>query len=262
MSRTGGVWPPVFVLLWPATLMDMTSNPRIGVTRWNDVPTEARDRYWARVAEAGAEVVDLDEAAQGSVSSIVAGVQGLVLTGGIDLDPACYGAERHPKVKEVDRARDEMELEALHAALERDIPVLAICRGHQLLNVGFGGTLLQHIDSGEHRADFGTPGYPSRWHDITVDANCRVARAYGSTQFEINSRHHQAVQQSTLGAGLTAVGFADEHGQSLVEAMESEGHRWVVGVQWHPERPEEHKPGFHPMQRRLFDAFVAEARRS
>jgi putative glutamine amidotransferase len=153
-----------------------------------------------------------------------------------------------------------MELAYLMAALNRDIPVLAICRGHQLLNVGFGGTLLQHIDSGEHRADYRTEGYPSRWHDVSLLGDSRVADAFGETAFEINSRHHQAVRRDGLGSGLRPVGFANEHGDELVEAMESTQHAWVVGVQWHPERLEEHKPAFHPLQRRLFEAFVARAR--
>jgi putative glutamine amidotransferase len=233
---------------------------RIGVTRWEDVPPEARDRYWERVTEAGGEIVDLDEAAADAVERIAPTLDGLMLTGGIDVDPGVYGAQRHAKVKEVDRGRDEMELAFLRASLERDIPVLAICRGHQLLNVGFGGTLLQHIESGEHRADFRTEGYPSRWHEILLTEDSRVARAFGATQFEINSRHHQAVRAGDLGPGLRPVGYAAEHGDQLIEAMESDTHTWVVGVQWHPERPEDHKPAFHPLQRKLFAAFINQAR--
>jgi putative glutamine amidotransferase len=232
---------------------------RIGVTRWEDVPVEARDRYWARVVEAGAEVVDLDESQRDRVQEVALTLDALMLTGGIDVDPAKYGAQRHAKVKEVDGGRDDMELAYLMAALQRDIPVLAICRGHQVLNVGFGGTLLQHIDSGEHRADFATPGYPSRWHQVSLLPDSRLAAGYGDTTFEINSRHHQAVRRSDLASGLRPVGFADEHGDELIEGMESEQHRWVVGVQWHPERPEDHKPAFHPLQKRLFAAFIAEA---
>ncbi len=239
----------------------MTERLRIGVTRWDDVPDEARDRYWARVVEAGGEVMDLDEAARDRVVEIAPTLDGLVLTGGIDVDPAKYGAERHVKVKEVAPERDDMELAYLQAALDRDIPVLAICRGHQLLNVGFGGTLLQHIDSGEHRADFRTEGYPSRWHQITLEPGSRTANAYGATQFEINSRHHQAVGRAHLASGLKPIGFADEHGDQLVEAMESKQHAWVVGVQWHPERPEAHKPDFHPLQRKLFSAFIEETKK-
>jgi putative glutamine amidotransferase len=234
--------------------------PRIGVTRWDDVPDEARDRYWARVTEAGGEVIDLNEAAVGRVDEIAPALDGLVLTGGIDVDPAIYGAERHPKVKETSADRDRMEIAFLTAAAARDIPVLAICRGHQVLNVGFGGRLIQHIDSGEHRADFATPGYPSRWHDVELLPDTRLAALFGATTFEINSRHHQAVDMACLAPGLRPVGFSDDHGHRLIEGLESEAHRWVVGVQWHPERPEEHRAAFAPLMRRLFDTFIREVR--
>jgi putative glutamine amidotransferase len=236
----------------------MTNRPRIGVTRWHDVPDEARDRYWARVTEAGGEVVDIDERAARRTGELAPSLDALVLTGGIDVDPAVYGAaERHERVKEVDAARDRMELAYLDAALERDIPVLAICRGHQVLNVGFGGALLQHIDSGEHRADFRTEGHPSRWHDLTIEDGSRLASIFGARSLRINSRHHQAVTPQVLAPGLRAVAFADDHGGTLIEGMESEQHRWCVGVQWHPERLEEHEPAFAPAMRKLFDALIA-----
>lgn len=238
----------------------MDVKPRIGVTLWDDVPQEARDRYTDRVVEAGAEPVVLAEAEASRVADIAPTLDALMLTGGIDVDPDMYGAPRHIKVKEVDAARDRMELAYLETALARDVPVLAICRGHQLLNVGFGGQLLQHIDSGEHRADFRTEGYPSRWHDLTILEDSRLAELLGGSRIEINSRHHQAVTRDVLGAGLRPVAFADDHDAELVEGMESESHRWVVSVQWHPERPEPHKPAFAPLMRRLFDAFVAQAR--
>lgn len=238
----------------------MNTKPRIGVTRWDDVPPEARDRYWARLTESGAEVIDLDEAAVGRVAELAPTLDALLLTGGIDVDPTVYGAERHVKVKETARERDEMELAYLSAALERDIPVLAICRGHQLLNVGFGGALLQHVESGVHRADLRTEGYPSRWHDARIEPGSKLSAALGQTALEINSRHHQAVTASTLGAGLRPVAWAHDDGGELIEGMESEQHRWVVGVQWHPERPEDHHPAFAPGMRKLFDAFVAQVR--
>jgi gamma-glutamyl-gamma-aminobutyrate hydrolase PuuD len=234
--------------------------PRIGVTRWEDVPGEAADRYWSRVVEAGGEVVDLDASSASRVGELAASLDGLVLTGGIDVDPTCYGAERHVKVKETDPARDSMELAFLDAALARDVPVLAICRGHQLLNVGFGGALLQHIDSGEHRADYRAEGYPSRWHDLRLESPSRLEAIFGDA-VEINSRHHQAVTRDTLAAGLRPVAWSDDHGRDLVEGVESLQHSWVIGVQWHPERLEPHKPHFAPAQRRLFEAFVAAARR-
>ncbi len=239
----------------------MSDAPRIGVTNWSDVAPEALERYHARVREAGGEVVDLAEAAAGRAAALAPSLDALMLTGGIDVDPATYGAERHVKVKETSPERDAMELAFLEEALRRDVPVLAICRGHQIMNVGFGGTLLQHIDSGQHRADFATPGYPSRWHRVRLDGGTRLAAAYGATEFAVNSRHHQAVTTACLAPGLRPIAFADDHGGELVEGCESEQHRWVVSVQWHPERPEAHEATFAPLMRRLFDAFVAEARK-
>ena len=240
----------------------MTYVPRIGVTRWDDVPDEVRDRYWARTREAGGEVIDLDEEAVGRAGELGPTLDALVPTGGIDVEPDTYrAAQRHPKVKETAPGRDAMELAFLDDALKRDVPVLAICRGHQLLNVGFGGALLQHIDSGEHRADFRTEGYPSRWHQLQIVQDSRLAEALGVTSIEINSRHHQGVEAGTLATGLRPVAFADDHAGELIEGVESLQHRWVVGVQWHPERPEDHKPAFAPVMRRLFDAFVAQAQR-
>jgi putative glutamine amidotransferase len=237
----------------------MNQAPRVGVTRWEDVPGEAVDRYWARVLEAGGVVVDLDEGTAGRVAELAPTLDALLLTGGIDVDPARYAADRHPKVKETSPERDAMELAYLEAALRRDIPVLAICRGHQLMNVGFGGRLLQHIEGGEHRADYRTAGYPSRWHHVRIERASRLGDALGETELRANSRHHQAIRAVDLAPGLRAVAFADDHGETLVEGAESEQHRWVVGVQWHPERPEPDEPAFAPLMRRLFTAFVARA---
>ncbi|HEX5479003.1 MAG TPA: gamma-glutamyl-gamma-aminobutyrate hydrolase family protein [Dehalococcoidia bacterium] len=239
---------------------DENARPRIGVTRWEDVAGEVIDRYWSRVREAGGEVIDLDGSAAPAIAALVADLDGLMVTGGIDVDPARYGAERHPKVRETAPARDEMECEALRVALARDIPVLAICRGHQVLNVALGGSLLQHIDSGEHRADYRSEGYPSRWHDLRrIEPDSRLAAVFGPEPMRVNSRHHQAVRLADLASGLRPTAFADGHGIDLVEGMESERHRWVVGVQWHPERPEPQEPAFHPRMRPLFEAFVREA---
>ena len=237
----------------------MTDELKVGVTRWEDVPGEAVDRYWSRVVEAGGAVVDLDESSVGRVAELATAIDALVLTGGIDVDPFRYAAQRHARVKETSPERDAMELAYLEAALRRDIPVLAICRGHQLMNVGFGGTLLQHVDSGEHRADYRTEGFPSRWHQVRLLPDCRLGDVFGATEFEINSRHHQAVRAADLAPGLRAVAFADDDGSELIEAAESEQHRWAVSVQWHPERLEPHKPAFAPLMRRLFAAFVAQA---
>ncbi|OGO53028.1 MAG: hypothetical protein A2148_00860 [Chloroflexi bacterium RBG_16_68_14] len=227
--------------------------PRIGVTCWEDVPGERIRDYWERVREAGGEPVDLR-----SPPVDVADLDGLILTGGLDVAPQRYGEAPHPKVKQTDPARDDFEEEALARALEQDLPVLAICRGHQLLNVALGGRLLQHIEGDGHRADFKTEGVPSRWHTIELAPGSRLRGILGADEVEVNSRHHQAVLPETLAPGLAPVAASPE---GLVEAVESATHRWVVGVQWHPERREEEHAAFAPSMRRLFQALVAEARK-
>lgn len=231
---------------------------RVGVTRWEDVPGESIEPYWLRLQEAGADVVDLDASCAARVADLAPSLDALVLTGGIDIDPSRYDADRHAKVKRTSPERDAMELAFLADALRRDLPVLAICRGHQLLNVAFGGSLLQHIESGDHRADYRTEGFPSRWHQVRIDKGSRIACALGGTEFELNSRHHQAVRLEVLASGLDATAFADEQGTTLVEGIESTQHRWVVGVQWHPERLEPERPHFAPLMRKLYASFVSD----
>ena len=225
---------------------------RIGVTRWEDIPGERSQWYWQRVREAGAEVVDL-----GGPESSVAELDGLVLTGGLDVEPERYGEERHPKVKHTDGRRDDFELAALRAALAADLPVLAVCRGHQLLNVALGGRLLQHIEGNAHRADFKAEGIPSSWHTVRLEPGSRVRAVLGADEIEVNSRHHQAVLPELLAPGADATAFSPD---GLVEAIESSAHRWVLGVQWHPELPEAGHAGFAERCRPLFEALVREAR--
>lgn len=225
--------------------------PRIGVTRWEDVPGEKIQAYWDRIAETGGEPVDL-----GDPEADLSPFDALVLTGGLDVAPDLYGEPRHPKVKHIDPHRDAFELALLRRALDEDLPVLAVCRGHQLLNVALGGRLLQHIDSGEHRAHLGDPGQPSRWHTVRVATGSRLHTILGADEIEVNSRHHQAVLPGTLAPGLEVTATSPD---GLIEAVESQSHRWVLGVQWHPERLEPEHPAFAPTQRRLFEALVREA---
>ncbi len=227
------------------------ARPRIGVTRWEDVPGERIEDYWERIEEAGGEPLDL----HGPLVDVAALI-GLILTGGLDVAPDRYGETPHPKVKQADTARDAFEVALLTDALVRDLPVLAICRGHQLLNVALGGSLLQHIEDGGHRADYRSEGFPSRWHTVRVASGSRLRAALGADQVEANSRHHQAVLAETLAPGLTAVGTSPD---GIVEAVESGAHRWVLGVQWHPEREEAKHPGFAGHSRRLFEGFIAAA---
>ena len=226
---------------------------RIGVTRWEEFPGGRIENYWEAVEAAGAERIDLHEPL-----ATLAGLDGLVLTGGLDVDPARYGEASHPKVKRVDPERDAFELRLLSEALERDLPVLAICRGHQLLNVAFGGSLLQHIEGDSHRAHYETDGYPSRWHDVRIEPGSKLFELLQAEEPAVNSRHHQAVTPEGLAPALRAVAISPD---GLVEAVESREHRWVLGVQWHPERPEPEHAGFGATSDRLFAGLVAAARK-
>ena len=226
---------------------------RIGVTRWEDIPGERVQWYLDRVRLAGAEAIEL-----AGPEARIDGLDGLILTSGLDVEPERYREERHPKVKHTDGNRDEFELAVVRAALAADLPVLAICRGHQLLNVAFGGKLLQHIESNAHRADFKAEGMPSSWHSVRLEAGSRLSELFGADEIEVNSRHHQAVTPDTLAQGLQPVASSPD---GLIEAVESRSHRWVIGVQWHPELPEPEHPGFAERCRPLFAALVREAGR-
>lgn len=213
---------------------------RIGITRAEDVPGEDIGDYHRRVREAGGEPVDIalehhPDPRPPFDARLADDMRGLILTGGVDIDPALYGRTPHPKVRHINHRRDEWETALLRDALARDLPVLAICRGHQVLNVALGGGLLQHIDSGEHRAHYERDGYPSRFHVVRLGEESIVRALLGVDEIEANSRHHQAVLQETLSPSLDATGLSPD---GIVEVVESPHHRWVVGVQWHPERDE------------------------
>ncbi len=224
----------------------------VGVARWEDVPGETIERYWERLREAGLEPIDLHQP-----DRALADCRGLVLTGGVDIDPGLYGESRHERVRRTDPARDEFELGLLKEALAADLPVLAICRGHQLLNVALGGALLQHIEGGAHAADYRTEGFPSRSHEVEVTRGSRLAAWLGVESLIVNSRHHQAVTPDRLAEGARAPAVSPD---GLIEAIEAPGRTWVVGVQWHPEREEPQIPGFADASRCLFTAFAEAAK--
>jgi putative glutamine amidotransferase len=221
-------------------------NLRVGVSRWEEPPGETIERYWRRLREAGLDPIDLSGPA-----SDLDGCTGLVLTGGLDIDPSRYGEARSERVLNTDPARDEFEVGLLAAELAADLPVLAICRGHQVLNVALGGSLLQHVSG--HAADYHTEGYPSRSHEVTLLGSGVLRDALGADRVVVNSRHHQAVTPERLAPGLETLAVTDD---GLVEAVRSERHSWVIGVQWHPEREEPQLPGFAAASARLFTAFA------
>jgi putative glutamine amidotransferase len=173
-------------------------------------------------------------------------VDGLIFSGGSDLDPALYGQEAHAETNGVVQARDRAELALLVAALARDMPVLAICRGSQVLNVALGGDLVQHLpDVVGHDRHKHTPGVFAD-HDVAIDEGTRLAAIVGD-RAPVKSHHHQGFGR--LGDGLRASARADD---GAIEAVEDPDRRFALGVLWHPEAGEDMK---------LFQALVEEAGR-
>jgi putative glutamine amidotransferase len=163
-------------------------------------------------------------------------LDGLILAGGNDIDPACYGAEAHPETLHIVPERDRSEFALTRRAVERDIPLLGICRGMQLINVAFGGTLRQHLPEElgheEHRR---TPGsFEGSDHDVRLTSGSLAARAAGEEIHSTKSHHHQGV--ATVGTGLEVTGISTL--DDLPEAVEAPGRRFLLGVQWHPEADE------------------------
>ncbi len=183
----------------------------------------------------------------------LSGVTALVLTGGVDVDPARYGATPHPATHAAYPARDATEIALVAAAREAALPTLAICRGMQILNVALGGTLVQDIASERPGAlvHAAAANRDQRTHRVTVDGDSRLATVIGATDIAVNSFHHQALDR--VAPELHVVATAPD---SLIEGVETapDDPWWVLGVQWHPEElvqdPE-------PWDRRLFAAVAA-----
>jgi putative glutamine amidotransferase len=173
-------------------------------------------------------------------------LDGVIFSGGADIGPEAYGAEPHPETTMVQPERDRAELALLDAAIAREMPVLAICRGMQLLNVLHGGDLHQHLpELTGHEGHRTTPGTFSE-HAVRIEEDSQIGRIVGPGT-QVKSHHHQGVDR--VGAGLDTVGWAED---GSIEAIEDPQHRFALGVLWHPEEGED---------KRLFEALVAEAAR-
>jgi putative glutamine amidotransferase len=234
--------------------MNVTASPRvvIGVTRCSRLGD-----YVSAVEQAGAavRVLEVDE----PPAQVLGDVDGVLLTGGADVDPSLYGEVPHSSLVAAEPGRDAFELDLARSAIESDLPVLAICRGVQVLNVAAGGTLVQDIPSALPSAlPHAVPeplGEPC--HEVTVRPDSRLSRVLGSRldaacSCRVNSRHHQAIAQVAEGFRVSA-----EASDGVIEAIEKPDARFCLGVQWHPEnfwRTGEFNA--------LFDGLVAAARQS
>jgi putative glutamine amidotransferase len=201
---------------------------------WGEVEAHVSPRVYAlAVQRAGGRALLMppdDEVAE-APDELLDMLDALLIPGGSDIDPATYGARPHPETGGTRPERDRFELALAHRALERDMPLLGICRGMEMLNVALGGTLIQHIDRLDvHRH---TPGAFCD-HAVRLEPGSLAARAVGAERTEVKSHHHQAVDE--LGEGLTATGWSEP--DELPEAIELADRRFALGVLWHPEEDE------------------------
>ncbi len=235
-----------------------STRPNIGVTAateevsygvWEGVPAiMSPRRYVLAVQRAGGRPVLLppDPEDAKDPDEVLDLIDALVVTGGAgDLDPGLYGENPHPETGPVHEERDAYELALVRGALERRMPILGICRGMQVLNVVYGGSIDQHLpDSLGHEEHRHTPGTFAD-HEVRLEPGSLAARAAGSERTSVKSHHHQGVKE--LGAGLEVTGWAG--GDGAVEALEDPSCPFVLGVLWHPEEDENSK---------LIEALVAE----
>jgi gamma-glutamyl-gamma-aminobutyrate hydrolase PuuD len=232
----------------------MSDRPLIGITtyaqpaRWGawDLPAALVPLdYVTSVEQAGGRPVLVPPSEEGLDETLDA-LDGIIFSGGADIGPATYGADRHPETDEPQERRDRAELALLAAALERDVPTLAICRGVQLLNVARGGDLVQHLPDtlgdARHRE---TRGVFSE-HPVEVKGGTRLSELLGERQASVKSSHHQGIGR--VGDGLVESAWAED---GTVEGIEDPGRRFAVGVLWHPEAGED---------KRLFEGLVEQAR--
>ncbi|MGZ8706070.1 MAG: gamma-glutamyl-gamma-aminobutyrate hydrolase family protein [Gaiellaceae bacterium] len=229
--------------------------PIIGITTY---VTPARWSYWEleaalipqdyvrAVERAGGRPLLVPPSDDG-IDETLDAVDGLIFSGGSDMDPEFYGEEAHPETFGIHAERDRAEVGLLTAALERDMPVLGICRGIQVLNVARGGVLHQHLPElvGHEGHKHDPPGVFSD-HEVEIEPETKLAGILGA-RAPVKSHHHQGLER--LGEGWRASAHADD---GTVEAIEDPSHRFALGVLWHPEAGDDLK---------LFEALVEEARR-
>lgn len=243
---------------------ELMAQPLIGVSTSVTVAKDperayVNAAYLAAVQEAGGVPVPLPpQLDERSLPELAQRIDGLLLTGGGDLDPATFSEPPHPTLYEVSRARDRLEISLVRSFMEARRPILAICRGIQVLNVALGGSLYQDVatDPGtaiKHDRNEGPRDQPA--HPVKVAPRSFLARVLGDEELEVNSMHHQAVK--ALGRGLVAVAHAPDGIIEGVELDHPDSSHFVLGVQWHPEE----LIAKDPAARRLFSAFIDASRR-
>lgn len=233
---------------WKSYVM---KHPLIGITTYprNEQGRFASPAQYVDAVRGAGGVPVLLAPGETALSTVRDRLDGLILAGGGDIDPVHYGvSERHATIYKIDAERDQMELALVKVFLEAQRPILAICRGMQILNVALGGTLHPHLPEvyGEritHRLAQTAPAV----HHVTIDAASRLSAVLQTTGCEPKSWHHQSIDR--LADGFRVVARADD---GVIEAVESSEHQRLLAVQWHPELTADHDPA----QRRLFDWLI------
>ncbi|MDQ1513409.1 MAG: putative glutamine amidotransferase [Microbacteriaceae bacterium] len=255
---TARLWLPLVETAVPGSGVAPRRPPLVGITAslehadqdgWAERYGLVPETYLTAVERAGGVPVLLPPQPTGpSVGRVLDAVDALVISGGADVDPARYGAAAHPRTDHPRPERDAWESALVLAALDRDLPVLAICRGVQLLNVALGGSLHQHVPELTATSHGGAAGVFARV-EVAVEPASRLGRLLGrgGGRLAVHCHHHQAIDRA--GRGLVVVARTAD---GLVEAVESPDHSFAVGVQWHPEQDR--------TDRRLFEALVAAVR--
>ncbi len=215
-------------------------NPVIGITSdYDEINGQnsffIKESYFTAVEDSGGIPILLcptkNESSQSRFIDLIDGL--LISGGGFDIDPKLYGEEPHPKLGKIQPDRTEFEIKLFKSAVEKRMPVFGICGGHQLINVYFGGTLYQDIPSQYSDKINHKQSTPSDipYHKIEIHPSTRLSRIAGINSTMVNSTHHQSVKK--IGSGLKISAVAED---GVIEAIESNGDGFIVGVQWHPER--------------------------
>ena len=231
--------------------MEEYNTPTIGLT-CSDY--ERSVPYAAMLEKFGASVKLITPSNFGGVSDVIDNIDGLMLAGGPDVHPKHYSQDPDPNSGSwYNEDLDEMELPILESAVKADLPILAICRGMQILNVSMGGSLIQNID-GHNSEEVEGKERVSSYHRIFLSPGCRLSATVGSGGFvRVNHRHHQGIGEAQKSDNLMASAWSMEDG--VIEGLESPNNRWVLGVQFHPERRGEIPPHFD----KLFETLVFKA---
>ncbi|MEN3316532.1 MAG: putative glutamine amidotransferase [Acidimicrobiaceae bacterium] len=232
-------------------VIGISAYPRVVETSVGPTLLHTASRFYVEgVERAGGVAVVLPVMSPDDVDDVLVAVQGVLLTGGGDVQPARYGAQPVAETDGVDPARDDFDIRLLELAIASDLPVLATCRGMQVVNVALGGSLIQHVPAVTGQVHCHHERWREGVHRVKIEPDSHLAAALGATEVDVNSIHHQAVDQAA--PGTRAVAWAAD---DTIEAIELPGSPHVVAVQWHPELLED-----RPEQQGLFRQLVDQAR--